>query len=63
MYMNTYFALVNEYMELRLNGFTTETALQKLRQIVIHVEELDEGVYMELERLCKGIERYGQIKP
>ena len=63
MYHNTYFALVHEYMDLRLNGFTHELALRKMYDIITHVEELQEDVYIELRRLAVEIDQYGSIKP
>jgi hypothetical protein len=50
-------------MELRLNGFTHETAMKKLHDIIMYVEELQIDVYEELKQLCVQIDQYSTIKP
>lgn len=63
MYTNTYFALVSEFMDLRMNGFTYEMAVARLKRVILYAEELDIGVFTEFQRLCKGIDQYSTIKP
>ena len=63
MYINTYFALISEYMDLRVNGFTYEMAMARLKRVILHAEGLDIGVFTEFQRLCKGIDQYSTIKP